>query len=341
VAGVEALSTSEARKDGPELFGKLASKGKLFDATEGHNWDLTNCGTYLCNAEVGYDGPTGNGTPDGVFTVAPSVTTGLATNVTETEATLHGIVNPNGLETKYYFEYGTTESYGSKTAEASAGSGESNLEESKTITGLTPGSTYHFRIVATNGSGTTHGADQVFPYWLLQSTPNPTEATHSVLSGASCTSTSACIAVGKYVTAIIGGNPSALAEVWNGTSWSLKSVPNPSEAKSSALSGVSCTSSSACTAVGTYTNGSGTTVTLAEAWNGTSWSVQSTPNPAEATASYLNGVSCTSSSACVAVGEYQYKSGLSNKSRLLRRYGTERRGLSSRFLILRKPRVVP
>ena len=67
IAGVEALSTSEARKDGPELFGKLAGKGKLFDVTEGHDWDLTNCGTYLCNAEVGYDGPTGNGTPDGAF----------------------------------------------------------------------------------------------------------------------------------------------------------------------------------------------------------------------------------------------------------------------------------
>ena len=159
VAGVEALSTSEARKDGPELFGKLASQGKLFDVTEGHNWDLTNCGTYLCNAEVGYDGPTGNGTPDGAFAlhVAPTVTTGSASSVTEVGATLNGTVNPQGLEAKYYFEYGETESYGSKTAEASAGAGESKVEESKAVTGLTLGTTYDFRIVATNADGTTYG----------------------------------------------------------------------------------------------------------------------------------------------------------------------------------------
>ena len=71
-------------------------------------------------------------------------------------------MNPRGSETKYSFEYGTTEGYGFKTAEATAGSGTSNVEKSKAITGLTANTTYHFRIVATNSHGTVDGSDGVF-----------------------------------------------------------------------------------------------------------------------------------------------------------------------------------
>lgn len=140
--------------------------------------------------------------------------------------------------------------------------------------------------------------------WWVQPTPNPSEATHSVLGGVSCTSSSACTAVGgSYKEGVFERtNEVAIAEVWNGSSWSIQSVSSPTGAKGIVLSGVSCASSSACTAVGNYDNSSGTQVTLAERWNGTSWSVQTTPNPAEATYSVLNGVACTSSTACVAVG---------------------------------------
>lgn len=62
---------------------------------------------------------------------------------------------------------------------------------------------------------------------------------------------------------------------------------------------MSCTSASACTAVGDYSN-SATRVTLAERWNGTTWSIQHTPNPPQG--GILNGVSCPSASACTAVG---------------------------------------
>jgi hypothetical protein len=92
----------------------------------------------------------------------PFVETKPATSIHGTEATLNGVVNPNGAETKYYFEYGPTISYGSKTAEVSVGSGTTNLEELKAISGLTAKTTYHFRIVATNGNGTTDGSDEVF-----------------------------------------------------------------------------------------------------------------------------------------------------------------------------------
>jgi streptogramin lyase len=97
----------------------------------------------------------------------PSATTEPATNVTKAGATLNGTVNPNGSETKYYFEYGLKkptegEKYEHQTAEASAGSGTSNVKESKVITGLTVNTQYHFRIVATNSKGTTDGADLAF-----------------------------------------------------------------------------------------------------------------------------------------------------------------------------------
>ena len=93
---------------------------------------------------------------------SPFVETKPARSVSKTEALLNGVVDPNGAETKYHFEYGTTTSYGKSTAEVSIGSGTSNLEESKAITGLTASTTYHFRIVAKNSNGTSDGADQAF-----------------------------------------------------------------------------------------------------------------------------------------------------------------------------------
>jgi hypothetical protein len=93
---------------------------------------------------------------------APGVVTKPASNVEPTTATLNGTVNPEGLATKYHFEYGTTTSYGSSTTEASAGEGTSAVAESAKLTGLTAGVTYHFRIVATNSVRTTHGFDESF-----------------------------------------------------------------------------------------------------------------------------------------------------------------------------------
>src|SRR6202035_1797752 len=135
-------------------------------------------------------------------TPPPAATTEPATSVTYTEATLKGSVNPNSVETKYYFEYGPTTSYGTKTVETSAGAGKSNIASSQPITGLTQGTTYHFRIVATNSVATTRGGDRSFttasPSWAIASTPNPTGTLSSYLWGASCRTTSECMAVGSY-----------------------------------------------------------------------------------------------------------------------------------------------
>ncbi len=161
LAGVAAHSGSYTRSLGADAFYKAGAAGKLFDVTEGSNG---SCGeSYLCTAKTGYDGPSGWGTPDGVLDIEgpPSATTEAATSVAKTEATLNGTVNPNGGETKYYFEYGLSKTYGSKTAEESAGSGTEAVKVSHAITGLTLHSTYHFRVVATNHAGTTYGADKV------------------------------------------------------------------------------------------------------------------------------------------------------------------------------------
>jgi hypothetical protein len=134
--------------------------------------------------------------------------------------------------------------------------------------------------------------------WSVQSTPNPGGATSSLLNRVSCPSATSCVAVGDSSS---GANPSTLAEAWNGTSWTIQSTPNASGEASNRLNGLSCLSSSACTAAGSSSNGT-SAQPLAEVWNGTNWTIQSTPNPSGSTFNALNAVSCTSASACVAVG---------------------------------------
>jgi hypothetical protein len=90
----------------------------------------------------------------------PEASTTAASAVMEEEATLNGTVNPKGSSTKYDFQYGETTSYGKTTSEGSAGSGTSGVAENATVTGLQPGLTYHYRIVATSAGGTSYGSDQ-------------------------------------------------------------------------------------------------------------------------------------------------------------------------------------
>jgi plastocyanin len=93
---------------------------------------------------------------------APLVNTGTASAVSESGATLNGTVNPSGQATSYYFEYGPTTTYGQKTTEASAGEGSSPVAKSATVGGLTAGTLYHFRLVASNGTGESLGSDRTF-----------------------------------------------------------------------------------------------------------------------------------------------------------------------------------
>jgi hypothetical protein len=97
------------------------------------------------------------------------------------------------------------------------------------------------------------------------------------------------------------GPPGGLFERWDGAHWHLQAAPMPKGSPGGFFTGVACTSTSSCIAVGARTDKFGNPVgTLAERWNGTRWSIQPTPNPAPG--GVLAAVSCTSASACTAAG---------------------------------------
>ena len=139
--------------------------------------------------------------------------------------------------------------------------------------------------------------------WRKQATPNPagdtTAAASPSLLGVSCPEAGFCEAVGAEDN---GANGVMLAEAWNGTSWTIQSVPSPAGTTSAALRAVSCTSATFCEAVGSFRNGFSADVPLAEIWDGTSWSAQPVPAPSGQTLALLSGVSCTSASFCEATG---------------------------------------
>ncbi len=92
--------------------------------------------------------------------IAPTVTTNAATSVVATSATLNATVNANGASTAVTFELGTTTAYGRTIAASpSQVTGTTNTTVSAAATALAPNTTYHFRAVGQNPSGTTCGAD--------------------------------------------------------------------------------------------------------------------------------------------------------------------------------------
>ncbi|MEY2555611.1 MAG: hypothetical protein QOF93_755, partial [Verrucomicrobiota bacterium] len=130
------------------------------------------------------------------------------------------------------------------------------------------------------------------------------------LRSVACISTSECWAVGYYHYSGSDGSyysntpDQTLILRWNGTSWSVVTSPNSSPTQANQLSSVTCASTSQCWAVGNYQSG-GTTQTLIEEWNGTSWSIVSSANAS----GELNSVACSSTSQCWAVGDVSIGSG--------------------------------
>ncbi|HEY5195432.1 MAG TPA: hypothetical protein VIJ51_00225 [Solirubrobacteraceae bacterium] len=93
---------------------------------------------------------------------APFVVTGSASSVTTAGASLAGTVDPEGLATSYVFEYGPSTSFGSITSPVGAGSGQSAVAVTGSLSGLSPNTTYDYRIVATNAVGTAFGVVSSF-----------------------------------------------------------------------------------------------------------------------------------------------------------------------------------
>jgi hypothetical protein len=108
------------------------------------------------------------------------------------------------------------------------------------------------------------------------------------------------MAVGSY------GGPTTrvLTERWNGSRWSIVPARLPAGAIQGGFNDVSCTSPTACSAVGDYDINARESKVLVERWNGSAWSIQTAPDQPGSPVSLLTGVSCTSARACTAVGEY-------------------------------------
>ena len=135
--------------------------------------------------------------------------------------------------------------------------------------------------------------------WVIVTTSNASALTNA-LNGVSCTSANACTAVGDYFAT--AATQQTLIEASNGGTWSIVTSPNSSTTETNVLFGVSCVSSTVCTAVGTYIPAGGLDQSLIESWDGTSWSIVKSPNTSPSEDNELLGVSCTSAMACTAVG---------------------------------------
>ncbi len=147
------------------------------------------------------------------FVAAPTASTGPAAGVTDVAATLAGSVNSKGSPTSYHFEYGTTTAYGATTPATDAGSGLNAVAASASVSGLSPATTYHYRVVASNSAGVAQGGDQTFTTapagtssaanptntTTTTNTTNPTNPTAGGFAGVKLVSTRLTLA-GRFIT---------------------------------------------------------------------------------------------------------------------------------------------
>ena len=149
----------------------------------------------------------------------PQATTKPATDLSSDGATLHGVVNPDGLSTTYQFEYGPTTSYGSKspTSAQKVGFGYADVPVQEVLSGLEAGTIYHYRVVATNAEGIAYGEDRTLrpgPIWfeLPEHTPvgeTPETGQSIALAGELSLTVGSSITFGPCSTELTG-------DVWNG-----------------------------------------------------------------------------------------------------------------------------
>jgi hypothetical protein len=160
--------------------------------------------------------------------------------------------------------------------------------------------------------GSDHGQDGFAEIWngsawTAYTIAAPPGSQSFTLLGVSCTSSNHCLAVGYYVDNT-GGYGKALAEEWNGNKWTESSAvaPNPRGApydSNSFLYAISCASTTSCVAVGEYADEPDeTNPALAEAWDGSKWSLVPTQSIADSWQTILGSVSCWTANECMAVG---------------------------------------
>jgi hypothetical protein len=112
----------------------------------------------------------------------PTVTSGAATSIQPSTVTLNGFVTPNGANTTYYFQYGTSSLYGSVTPATVVNAGSGRVKVTVAVGLLAPVTTYHYRLVAQNSKGVSRGKHRTFKTkpqplgFSVAATPNPVQA---------------------------------------------------------------------------------------------------------------------------------------------------------------------
>lgn len=362
-AGIVAQASPYSRSMGSELLYRANSS---YDVVAGSNYEGGTCTpSYLCSAGIGYDGPTGLGTPNGVPSVSPSPGGSWGVMPTPNAPWPSGnaregisCVSATDCMAVGKVLWGSSDWHASAmrwdgaTWGTSPVVGEPGVGEAVLRAVSCPVAAF---CMAVGDFENKIGAPAVTlaerwngSKWSYQSTPSLNSGP-SRLEGVSCTSSTACTAVGWYRT--LTGSLELTAATWNGSSWagvnpktgngefsdiscysstaciavgnqrepggkvvgmaqsrngsiwSRLTVPSPSGATAAKLTAVSCASSTACTAAGSYTDSGGSTWGLIERWNGSAWSIQAAPSPPGALSTQLKGVSCSTATACIAVGQ--------------------------------------
>ncbi len=138
--------------------------------------------------------------------------------------------------------------------------------------------------------------------WTVVPSADTSPTVVNYLTSVSCAAPTSCFAVGAYGSA---STSQTLAEMWNGTAWSIVPSPNTSPTIANVLNSVTCTNPSFCMAVG-YDDTGSSPPSLIEMWNGTAWSIVSGPSTSvpNSDENFLYGVSCTDPSNCIAAGHW-------------------------------------
>jgi hypothetical protein len=131
------------------------------------------------------------------------------------------------------------------------------------------------------------------PTWRRQAPPEPAGTTDQAFGAVSCSSSSACLAIATHDNFEHGYGQ--YAETWNGSHWTLRTVPKAADVY---LYGVKCRSAQWCVAVGAIGDGP-----VVDRWNGSGWKQAKPPVPVGATSSALTAVACSGTTACTAIGE--------------------------------------
>ena len=315
LAGIMAHSTPYTKSLGPSA---LYSAGlSRFDITTGSNYKSACSPAYLCAAVAGYDGPTGVGTPNGIPKVSPGsegawgIVGSQRPADSGSEVPLLGVSCTSVSACTAVGTYSNTSgvwgamgnswngaSWPSEPVIANPGPKNGALASVSCTSASSCVAVGHYENSSKEVLSLAEGKSG--SSWTVQPTVDPAGGKPTELYGVSCATASSCTAVG-HSFATGAGIWGAMGEEWNGSTWSLLPVVvNPGK-KNGFLKAVSCVTATWCMAVGSYGTSSGIGVTLAEERNGGTWTVKTTPNPSSSN-SVLNGISCTSTTFCIAVG---------------------------------------